>query len=135
MSPVTIKVYHSVLSLSTLVLTVALLWFAFIYYPKVINDYTTGNFPKKTRIAPVSAATKQFPIEAKEYRIVYETGSNTYYVFVAGTNLDAYLTNRNGAKLALKNALSLESLCTLNVVYSSSEKLAVPEQYKFNSDC
>ena len=135
MSPVTLKVYNGVLQFSTLVLTICLVWFAFIYYPKVVKDYTTGNFPKKSTIAPVSATTKQFPIETSAYRIVYETGSNTYYVFVGGGDLDSYLTNRNGARLAIKSALSLDNLCTLNIIYAPSAGLTIPEQYKMNSDC
>ena len=135
MSPVTFKVYNRVLQFTTLALTVCLVWFAFVYYPKAVNDFTSGNFPKRTLIAPAAATSKQFPIQMKEYRIVYELESNTYYVFIEGSNLDVYLVNRNGAKLALKNALSFSDLCGLNIIYASSEKLSVPDQYRFKSDC
>lgn len=135
MSPVTLKVYNRVIQFSTLFLTICLAWFAFIYYPKAINDYKIGNFPKKAVVAPVSATSKQFPIETSAYRIVYEVGSNTYYVFVAGNDLENYAVNRNGAKLALKSALSLDNLCSLTVLYSSSSGLQVPEQFRDNGDC
>ena len=135
MSPITLKVYSSVLQFSTLFLTICLIWFAFIYYPKIVSDYTIGNFSKQTRIAPVSASTKQFPIQMNEFRIVYETGSDTYYVFVTGSNLDTYLTNRNGARLALKSALSMSNLCGISVIYASVSNVKVPDRFAVDEEC
>ncbi|MBI2327899.1 hypothetical protein HYU92_06295 [Candidatus Curtissbacteria bacterium] len=132
MNPVIDKIYTGVVQFSLVSLTIALAWFAFIYYPRVVNDYRTGNFPKKLAVAPVSAASKQFPIETNAYRIVFGKSSDTYYVFINGNNLDAYVNNRNSARLALKTALSMDNLCTISVIYVSNALLSVPQ--RFNSE-
>ena len=125
------KIYTWVLEISVVVMTLALVWFAFVYYPKVTSEYKTGAvLPKKTLYKPVYAQSTKFPIETSAYRIVYEQKSQTYYVIVAGQKLDEYVFNRDNAKLALKSALSLENLCNLNVIYTSSTGLEIPKEFQ-----
>jgi len=130
------KVYNAILQLSIVVFTAALVYFAFVYYPKVIRDYKNGKIPLgKPMIASVAAVGNKFPIETSGYRIAYEEKSNTYYVFASGKSIDEYLLNKNGASLTLKTALSEDSLCSLNVVYVSTAKLEIPQQYKTDANC
>lgn len=131
------KVYHSVLQLSVLVFTLALVYFAFVYYPKVVREYKSGSIPaSRPAIAPpVSAITADFPIETKNFRIVFDDKAGTYYVFVSGGKLDAFLINRNSATLTLKNALRVDSLCGMNVIYASSENINIPAEYKTDPNC
>ena len=129
------KLYNGILQGSILIFSVALVYFAFVYYPQTIRQYETGNLPaQKPFVAPVSAVSVSFPIEKDAYRITYEKDADSYYVFIAGNTLDEYAVNQNGARLALRSALSAESLCSYNVVYISSGNLQVPDQYKA-SDC
>ena len=129
------KLYNGILQGSILIFSAALVYFAFVYYPQTIRQYETGNFPlRKSLVAPVSAVSGNFPIETSAYRITFEAASDTYYVFINGGALSEFLTNQNSAQLALKSALSAESLCSYNVAYISSANLQVPEQYKA-SDC
>lgn len=129
------KIYKQVMAISTLFLTGALVWFAFVYYPKVINQYKSGNVPNKSLLPPVAANSHKFPIETSIYRLVYEENSQTYYVFIEGTVLDEFEFNRQNAKLALKTALSVENLCNVNVIYSPAQNLKVPQSLTDNSDC
>ena len=135
MGTITSKIYTPVLQLSIVALTFALVWFSFIYYPKVINNYKTGNIQKAPVIKPVSANSQNFPIETSAYRIIYQENSQTYYAFVEGKNLDQFVVNKNNAELAIKTALSLEKLCNLDVIYVSAQNLKVPPQFKGSSDC
>ena len=129
------RLYNGILQGSILIFSAALIYFAFVYYPQVIGQYETGNFPvRMPLIAPVSAVSGNFPIETSAYRITYEKDTDSYYVIISGNTLDKYAANQNSAQLALKSALSAESLCSYNVVYISSSNLQVPEQYKA-SDC
>src|SRR3989344_6968086 len=129
------KFYNGILQGSILIFSAALVYFAFVYYPQTIRQYEAGNFPvQKSLIAPVSAVSVNFPIETDAYRITYEADSESYFVFVGGATLNDYLSNQNSAQLALKSALSAESLCAHSVVYISSSNLQVPDQYKV-SDC
>lgn len=124
------KLYTWVLEISTLVLTVALVWFAFVYYPRVVNDYQSGKvLPSRSLYKPVYAEVSNFPIETEAYRIVYEDKSATYYVFVQGERLDEYVFNRDNAKLALKTALSIEDTCSLSIIYASANNLKIPQKY------
>jgi TRAP-type C4-dicarboxylate transport system permease small subunit len=124
------KIYNWVLTFSILAFTWALVWFAFVYYPKVVNQYKTGQFPKKLATGQVYASSYKFPIETSAFRLVYEVRSGTYYAFIAGQNLDQYLINRDSTQLALKTALSVQSLCGVNVIYSSVENLKIPDRFK-----
>ena len=116
--------------------TIGLFWFSFIYYPKMAYDLTNGNIiPKPTVFKPVVAQSGQLPIQTATYRVSWEPRSSTYYVFVNGNNLDEFDFNKGNAKLALKNALSAEKLCTFNVIYVSTAKLSIPAKYLDNADC
>lgn len=135
MGTVTEKLYTPVLQLSIVALTTALVWFAFIYYPKVINNYKTGNIPRQSFIKPIAATSTKFPIETEAYKIVYEEGSSTYYAFIEGINLDRYVLNKNSAELTIKTALSLEKLCNLNIIYASTQRVKIPQQFQGSSSC
>ena len=135
MGTITTKLYTPVLQLSIVALTSALVWFSFIYYPKVIHNYKTGNIKGRAVIKPVAANSTKFPIETTAYRIVYEESSQSYYTFVEGKNLDQFVVNKNNAELAIKTALSLEKLCGLNIIYASAANLKVPPQFQDSSNC
>ena len=130
MEETTSRIYKGILQFSILVFTVALAWFAFIYYPRIINEYRAGRIPAKQLVTTVSAKANKFPIETENYRLVFEDKSGTYYAFINGKTLEEYLNNKNGASLTLKSILSLDSLCGLNIIFASTTKLNVPEQYK-----
>lgn len=129
------KLYNPILTVSTLAFSVALVWFAFVYYPKVVSDYKTGKVLRGSIAKPVAANSQKFPIETTAYSLIYEEGSGNYYAFIEGKTLDVYAFNRDNAKLALKTALSTESLCDFTILYISTEKLKVPQNLKDNSDC
>jgi|SRR3989338_4187115 len=130
------KLYPRVLQGSVVVLGAALFWFAFVYYPKVVTDFKLGKvLPEKAVFKPVAASSYSFPIQTQAYKIEYAPKSEIYYVSVAGTTLPEYVFNRDNAKLALKTAVSLASLCNINVVYVSSNGLDVPPQYRGSPDC
>lgn len=131
----TAKIYNQILAISTLALSAALVWFAFAYYPKVLNDYKTGKLPARSLAKPVSATSQKFPIETAAYRLIYAEDSQTYYAFIEGKSLDVYAVNRDNAKLALKTALSTKNLCDFTILYISTENLKVPQNLKDNSDC
>ncbi|MBI2598693.1 hypothetical protein HYW40_00520 [Candidatus Curtissbacteria bacterium] len=118
------------------VFTIAFLWLAFVYYPKVSGDYQSGKIiPRPTVFKPVVAKGATLPIETESYKIVWEEGSGTYYAFINGKNLEEFVFARDNAKLALKNALSAEKLCPFSIIYVSTERLSVPQKYLDNSDC
>lgn len=129
------KIYTPLLSLSIIGLTWALVWFAFIYYPKVIDDYKTGRVPAKPVIRTVAAGSQNLPIETPYFRLVWEERSSTYYVFIEGNKLADYLANRDAARLALKTALSAEDLCDFSVTYVSTTRLSIPQNLQDPDNC
>ncbi|HSX19297.1 MAG TPA: hypothetical protein VLE91_04155 [Candidatus Saccharimonadales bacterium] len=132
----TTKLYKPVLQASTILLTIVLVWFSFIYYPKVLNKYKTGTAGANPKIVTeVIAVDQKFPIKTKGYELTYEEKSNTYYALVQGTMLDSFELNRQSAKLALKTALSMDSLCKVNVIYVSASGISLPQNLATNSDC
>lgn len=129
------RFYNWTIQLSVFAFTIALAWFAFVYYPKMASDYKSGKvLNTKSVWQPVQARSENFPIETSAYRIVFEENADTYYAFIVGKQLDEYVFNRDNAKLALKSALSTDSLCGMNVIYISDSKLKVPEEFQ-NPDC
>lgn len=135
MNDFNVKIYNSVLQLSILVFTSALVYFAFVYYPRTINQYKTATLAQKPFVPSVVAQNDKFPIETTAYRLVFEASSSTYYVFVEGKTLQVFLENKNAADFALKNALSEDSLCAYNIIYSSVERLNVPVKYLSRPGC
>ena len=129
------KIYNSVLQLSILVFTSALVYFAFVYYPKAINSYKNAALPQKAFVPSAVAQFNKFPIETAGFRIIWEKSSDTYYIFVKGATLNEYVDNKNRADLAMKNALSETSLCSLNIIYSSTSKLQVPDKFQTRTGC
>lgn len=135
MNAMTARIYNLTLQVSVIAFTAALFWFAFIYYPKVVSEVASGKVLTSRSIQkPVYAQSTQFPIETSAYRIVYEDRSGTYYAFISGAKLDEFTFNRDNAKLALKTALSMENLCSVNVIYASVEKLSIPSKFQ-NTNC
>lgn len=126
------KVINPLMQFSIVALTGALVWFSFVYYPRVLGTYQAGNFVKKTIVPPAAATGTSFPVETSAYSLDYEAGSQTYYAVIAGETLDAYALNRDAARLSLKNILSLDSLCSLKIIYVSAASLQVPD--KFNKE-
>lgn len=130
------KYYSQVLTVSAVVLTAALFWFSFVYYPKIVGDFKVGrNLPAAPIFKPVSASSYVFPIETEKYRIEYAAKFNAYDVIVAGATLEEYAFNMDNAKLALKTALSANDLCGVDVVYISSVGLTLPPRVAGLDDC
>lgn len=129
------KAYNVVLQFSILVFTGALVWFSFVYYPKAVDKYKNIPLPASKSVSKVSANYSSFPIEAEAFRITYEAQANSYYIFVEGNNLAEYVEYKNSAVLALKTALSVESICTFNVIYVSTRDLKVPDNLKSTPNC
>lgn len=129
-----VRVYNVILQLSILVFGASLVWFAFVYYPKVVDKYKNVPLPTKSS-GNVSANFSGFPIETQTFRITYEAKPNSYYVFVEGDQLPTFVDNKNRAILALKSALSLESVCKLNIFYVSTQRLQIPDSLKVSPNC
>lgn len=129
------KIYNQILALATLALSASLVWFAFVYYPEVIDQYKSGKVPDRSLLKPVSAVSVKFPIKTSAYRLIYEEGSQTYYAFIEGESLDVYAFNRDNARLTLKTALSAEKLCDFTIIYVSAANLKVPQSLRDNTDC
>ena len=135
MNQLTARLYTGVLQFSIIFFTFALVWFSFVYYPKVVDQYKNGRIAGRPFARPAIASSSNFPIETVAFRLVYEPGSGNYYAFIEGKTLNEYLENKNSAQLALKTALSVENLCSFNIIYTSAEKLEIPKQYKTSSNC
>jgi len=131
----TAKIYNVVMQFSVVVFSITLAWFSFIYYPKIVNEYknvaTGGGQPA----GQVSANFSNFPIETASYRIEFDKNSQNYYVFVKGTTVGGFVENKNSAELVLKSALSLQTLCNLNIIYVSTEKLILDANLKSSNNC
>ncbi len=128
------RLFTVILQLSIFAFTISLVWFSFIYYPKVIDRFSKVGLPQQ-RVVSKAANFGEFPIQTQQYRIVYEESSNTYYAFIEGDNIAQFADNQNGASLALKSALSLDSVCSLNVIYASTKKLDIPQNLKNPASC
>ena len=129
------RTYTAILQISILVFGASLAWFAFIYYPKVVDRYKNVPLPSTQKFGNVSASFSGFPIETKNYRVTYEAKPNSYYVFVEGEDLPAFVDNKNRAILALKSTLSVESVCKLNIFYVSAARLEIPDNLKLSPNC
>lgn len=129
------KAYNVVLQASIVVFTGALVWFSFVYYPKIVDKYKNIPLPASKSLVKVSANYSGFPIETEAFRITYEAEPNSYYIFVEGNNLVEYVEYKNSAVLALKTALSVESICTFNMIYVSTKDLEVPDNLKTTPSC
>ena len=129
------RAYTAILQISILVFGASLAWFAFIYYPKVVDRYKNVPLPSTQKFGNVSASFSGFPIETKNYRVTYEAKPNSYYVFVEGEDLPAFVDNKNWAILALKSTLSVESVCKLNIFYVSAARLEIPDNLKLSPNC
>ena len=119
---------------SIVVFALTLGWFSFVYYQKVVNQYKNVATASKSA-GQVSANFGKFPIETDAYRIDFDKKSGNYYVFVDGATINQYIENKNSAELALKSALSQQTLCKLNIVYASTSKLTLSSQLKSSTNC
>lgn len=129
------KIFTVFLQASIGAFAIALFWFAFIYYPKAVDSYKNIPLPIKKTAGKVSANFNNFPIQTDAFKITYEDGPNSYYVFVNGDNLAQFVEDKNSAVLALKTALSLESVCKLNIFYVSTKRLKIPEDLTASPNC
>ena len=130
------RIYNGILQGSVSFFTLALVYFAFVYYPGTVNRLKEGKIPFQSQIVtPVAANMNKLPIETANYKINFEETSGTYYVFIEGSSLNKYLLNKNGAQLALKSALSAVNLCSYNVIYVSTKNLDIPEKYSQDTNC
>lgn len=131
------KAYNAILHFSIFAFTFAFAWFVFVYYPTVVRDFKSGNIPQ-AHLIPTAVASNvtKFPIQlAGYYSIEHDFKSVNYYAFIGGSNMAEYVNNKIAAELSLKNALSEDSLCNINIIFSSGTGLSVPDQYRKVSGC
>jgi hypothetical protein len=125
---------HSKIALQILIVifTFCLMWLAFVIFPKIAKEQSRGlNFHP---IPQVLASTKSFPISTPFYGISQEK-SGIYHVVVEGKFMDEYLENKNAAQLALKNALSADTLCGQKIIYTSAAQLDLSQGHITTSNC
>lgn len=118
-----------------LVFSVSLIYFTFVYYPRVAGQIRLTVPFSNLFVDKVVAGGESFPVETTSYKITYERGSSLYYVFVQGSTLSQYVENKLAAQLALKNTLQADTLCDLNIIYSSVSRLEIPKEYTITSNC
>lgn len=131
------KVYNAILHFSIFAFTFVFAWFVFVYYPTIVREFKSGKIPQ-ARLVPTAVASDvtRFPIQlAGYYTIEHDVKSPNYYAFIGGSNLAEYVNNKIAAELSLKNALSEDSLCRVNIIFSSTAGLSVPDQYKKVTRC
>jgi len=128
------KKFTVFIQLSIAMFTVSLVWFSFVYYPKVVDRFQNVGLPQG-KVITVASASNGFPIETSQYRVVYERDANTYYAFIEGLNIADYADNKNSATLEIKSALSLTSICELNIIYVSTSELKVPQDLRSPVSC
>ncbi len=126
------NILDRVLKASIVVFTLALVWFAFVYYPKVINQFkhqpTTGG----GLVGNVEASSKSLPYGNGRFTIQYSSTSNVYVIMVSAQTVDQYTQYKSEADLTLKNILSMDRLCGLNITYSSNLPFAGPDKSSQN---
>ena len=132
---VTSGIHNIIIQISILAFGALLVWFAFVYYPKVIDKYKNVPLPTSQSSGKVLANFSGFPIETVQFRITYEAKPNSYYVFVEGDSLPTFVDNKNRAILALKSVLSVESVCKVNIFYVSVQRLEIPDNLKISPNC
>src|SRR3989344_3549828 len=128
------KMFPIFLQISIFAFTISLVWFSFVYYPKIIDKFSKVGIPQP-RIPSKAVNFGEFPVETDQFRIVYEQKSDTYYAFIEGDNINEFKENKNASNLALKNALSIESVCSLKVIYAPVVKLDISQDLKNPEKC
>lgn len=128
------KAFTIVIQLTIALFTIALVWFSFVFYPNIVNNFSGVGLPQ-AGITTNAATFGEFPIETDLFTVRYEEASNTYYAFIEGSNLAVFGDNKNRATLALKSAMSLQNVCGLNVIYASIAKLEIPQNLQRPSSC
>ena len=112
------------------------LFFMALYWPMLMANRTPTVRENFSLLNNVRADDMSgFPITTKEYKISYESRSDTYYVFVAGSTVAQFVENKNSAQLALKNKLMEETLCRKQIIYSSTSGISIPTEFKTTTGC
>lgn len=123
------NILDRVLKISIIVFTLALVWFAFVYYPKVVNQFKHQPATGGGLVGNVEASSKSLPFGNNHFRIQYLEKSNVYAVMVSAQTTDQYRQYKSEADMTLKNILSLDRLCGLNnIVYSSNLPFVGPDK-------
>lgn len=122
------KILDRVLKAATVFLTLSLVWFSLVFYPKVVNQYKSYQTRGGGLVGNVEASSKSLPYENGHFKIQYLEKSNVYVVTILAQTADQYTQYQDEAGLTLKNILSLDKLCGLNIVYSSSLPFAGSEK-------
>jgi hypothetical protein len=112
---------------SIVLLTLALVWFGFVYYPKITDRFKTQTTDRGI-VGNVEASSRSLPYGNGRFRIQYLGKSNVYLVAISGATIEQYTQYRDEAELTLKNILSVDSLCGLNIAYSSNLPFSVPKK-------
>ena|SRR3989344_5458896 len=115
-----VEIFNKTLKAATVVLTISLLWFSFVYYPKAVNRLKSESAAGRGLIGNVQASSLGFPFENSRFRIEYVSWSNFYLVTIHAKTADQFSQYKTESQLTLKNILSVDSLCGLNVAYSTN---------------
>ncbi len=100
-----------------IILALALFWFAFVYYPQIVNKFQAR---KSSFVTNVLASSTGLPYQNSHFKIEYSPKQNAYKITVFAQTLDQYDQYKAESSLALKNILSLDKTCNLNIIYQSN---------------
>lgn len=101
-------------------LTLALVWFSLVFYPRAVDQFKSQPRNGGGLVGNVEASSKSLPYENGHFKIRYLAKTNVYMVAITAVTADQYTQYKNEAELTLKNILSLDKLCGLNITYSSN---------------
>ncbi|HCS79348.1 TPA: hypothetical protein DIV55_06465 [Patescibacteria group bacterium] len=121
-------ILDKILKASIVFLTLALVWFSVVFYPKAINKFKSQPKNDGGLIENVQASSRSLPYVNSHFTIEYLSQSNVYVIMVSAQTVDQYAQYKSEAELTLKNILSMDRLCGLNVLYSSNLPFAHPEK-------
>ena len=121
------KLLDGVVKTATVFLTFALVWFSLVYYPKVLNQFKNQS-GERSLVGVVSAGSLGLPYDNGNFRIEYSAKQNIYLVAIRARTPEGYGQFVSESQITLKNILSLDNLCGLNVVYMSNLPFADPDK-------
>jgi len=111
------KTLDLVIKAAIIILALALFWFTFVYYPQVVNKFQAQ---RTSFVTNVMASSTGLPFQNDHFKIEYIPKQNSYKIVIFAQTLDQYNQYKTESGLALKNILSLDKLCSLNISYESS---------------
>ncbi len=121
------KTLDLTIKIAIIILALALFWFAFVYYPQVVNKFQ-GH--RASFVTNVQASSKSLPYQNNHFKIEYAPAQNAYKITILAQTLDQYDQYKTESNLVLKNILSLDKICGLNIFYESSFSFVKTEAQK-----